>query len=55
VRLAACWSSVVVRALALALRGHQELVLENLALRQRLTAFNRTTRCRIGSRDDSFG
>jgi putative transposase len=32
------------RALALALRGHRELVLENLALRQQLTALKRTTR-----------
>jgi hypothetical protein len=30
---------VVVRALTLALRGHRELVLENLALRQQLAAF----------------
>ena len=34
---------VVVRALTLALRGHRELVLENLALRQQLAAFHRTT------------
>jgi putative transposase len=33
---------VVARALALALRGHQELVLENLALRQQLTAMKRS-------------
>jgi hypothetical protein len=32
------------RALALALRGHRELVLENLALRQQLTAVKRTTK-----------
>ena len=32
------------RALALALRGHRELVLENLALRQQLTAMRRTTK-----------
>src|SRR5262245_3263310 len=43
--------SVVVRALALALRGHRELVLENLALRQQLSAFHRTTRCLLRARD----
>ena len=32
------------RALALACRGHQELVLENMALRQQLWAVKRTTR-----------
>jgi hypothetical protein len=47
---------VVVRALALACRGHHELVLENLALRQQLNALRRTgkrpyLRCAI----DSFG
>src|SRR3989442_15060172 len=42
---------VGVRALALALRGHRELVLENLALRQQLAAFHRTTRCRLRARD----
>src|SRR5437588_5218803 len=36
---------VVVRAVMLALRGHRELVLENLALRQQLAAVHRTTRC----------
>jgi len=35
---------VVVRALTLALRGHRELVLENLALRQQLAALNRSTK-----------
>jgi hypothetical protein len=40
---------VVVRALALALRGHRELVLENLALRQQLAVVHRTTRCRLRS------
>jgi hypothetical protein len=35
---------VVVRALTLALRGHRELVLENLALRQQLAALHRTTK-----------
>jgi putative transposase len=45
---------VVVRALALALRGHRELVLENLALRQPLAAFHRTTRRRLRSRDRLF-
>src|SRR5262245_12647967 len=45
---------VVVRALMLALRGHQELVLENLALRQQLAAFHRTTRCRLRARDRFF-
>jgi hypothetical protein len=38
---------VAVRAFTLALRGHRELVLENLALRQQLAAFHRTTRCRL--------
>jgi putative transposase len=45
---------VVVRALALALRGHRELVLENLALRQQLALVHRTTRCRLRSRDRLF-
>jgi hypothetical protein len=35
---------VIGRALALALRGHREVVLENLALRQQLTALKRTTK-----------
>jgi putative transposase len=35
---------VICRALAWALRGHRELVLENLALRQQLTALKRTTK-----------
>ena len=35
---------VIGHALALALRGHRELVLENLALRQQLTALKRTTK-----------
>jgi hypothetical protein len=34
---------VIGRALALALRGHRELVLEHLALRQQLTMMRRTT------------
>jgi len=44
---------VVARALALALRGHRELVLENLALRQQLTAMKRTAnrpRLELGDR-----
>src|SRR2546428_14103570 len=46
---------VVVRALTLALRGHRELVLENLALRQQLAAFHRTTkRTRLRTRDRPF-
>src|SRR5882762_3048077 len=45
---------VVVRAVTLALRGHRELVLENLALRQQLAAFHRTTRCRLRARDRLF-
>ncbi len=45
---------VVVRSLALALRGHRELVLENMALRQQLAAFHRTTRCRLRARDRFF-
>jgi hypothetical protein len=32
------------RVLALALRGHRELVFENLALRQHLAAMKRATR-----------
>jgi putative transposase len=35
---------VIGRALALAFRGHQELVLENLALRQQLSAMKRATK-----------
>jgi len=45
---------VVVRVLTLALRGHRELVLENLALRQQLAACHRTTRCRLQARDRLF-
>jgi hypothetical protein len=45
---------VVVRAGTLALRGHRELVLENLALRQQLAALHRTTRCRLRARDRLF-
>jgi hypothetical protein len=45
---------VIVRAFTLALRGHRELVLENLALRQQLAAFHRTTRCRLRARDRLF-
>ena len=45
---------VAVRAFTLALRGHRELVLENLALRQQLAAFHRTTRCRLRARDRLF-
>jgi hypothetical protein len=45
---------VVVRALTLARRGHRELVLENLALREQLAAFHRTTRCRLRARDRLF-
>ena len=47
---------VVGRALALSLRGHRELVLENLALRQQLRAVKRTTkRPHLGMRDRLFG
>ena len=46
---------VAARALALALRGHRELVLENLALRQQLTTIRRTTnRPRLGPGDRLF-
>jgi hypothetical protein len=46
---------VFVRALALACRGHHELVLENLALRQQLHAFRRTgIRPHLRSRDRLF-
>ena len=46
---------LIARALALALRGHQELVLENLALRQQLQALRRTgARPRLGWRDRLF-
>src|SRR5262252_1595287 len=45
---------VAVRALTLALRGHRELVVENLALRQQLAAYHRTTRCRLRARDRLF-
>ena len=36
---------LIARALALACRGHRELVLENIALRQQLRALQRTGRC----------
>jgi putative transposase len=43
------------RALALALRGHRELVLENLALRHQLTAMKRATdRPHFQTRDRLF-
>jgi hypothetical protein len=46
---------VIGRALALALRGHGELVLENLALWQQLTAMKRTTsRPHLQARDRLF-
>ncbi len=46
---------VLVRALALACRGHHELVLENLALRQQLNALRRSgTRPQLGRRDRLF-
>ena len=44
-----------VRALALACRGHHELVLENIALRQQLSVLKRTTkRPRLRTRDRLF-
>ena len=46
---------VVGRALALGLRGHRELVLENLALRQQLIALQRiNARPRLQARDPLF-
>jgi hypothetical protein len=46
---------VIVRGLALALRGHQELVFENLALRQQLMSIKRATkRHRVEARDRLF-
>jgi putative transposase len=46
---------LAVRALALACRGHRELVLENMALRQQLRAFKRTMkRPRLRTRDRLF-
>ena len=46
---------LIARALALACRGHQELVLENLALRQQLHALRRSAaRPRLGWRDQLF-
>ena len=46
---------VVGRALALGLRGHRELVLENLALRQQLMAMKRAnSRPRLQARDRLF-
>jgi hypothetical protein len=46
----------IARALALTCRGHQELVLENLAVRQQLHALRRTAarRPRLGWRDRLF-
>jgi Phage integrase family len=47
---------VLVRSLALACRGHHELALENLALRQQLNALRRTvTRPRLRTRIGCFG
>jgi putative transposase len=46
---------VLVRTLALACRGHRELVLENLALRQQLAAFKRRgPRPQLSTRDRLF-
>ena len=46
---------VVCRALSLALRGHRELVLENLALRHQLMAMKRAnSRSRLQPRDRLF-
>jgi hypothetical protein len=46
---------VIGRALALALCGHQQLVFENLALRQQLTAVKRTSkRSPLQTRDRLF-
>jgi putative transposase len=46
---------VLVRALALSCRGHHELVLENLALRQQLNAMRRTcSRAQLRRRDRLF-
>ena len=46
---------VVVRALALACRGHHELVLENAALRQQLRVMKRTiARPHLRTRDRLF-
>ena len=46
---------LLVRALALACRGHHELVLENLALRQQLNAVKRTnSRPHLRRRDRLF-
>jgi hypothetical protein len=47
--------ALIVRSLALARRGHRELVLENMALRQHLRAFKRTTkRPRLRTRHGLF-
>jgi len=46
---------LTVRVLVLACRGHRELVLENMALRQQLRAFKRRTkRPRLRPRDRLF-
>ena len=46
---------LICRALGLAFRGHRELVLENLALRQQLRAMKRTTsRLHLRTRDRLF-
>ena len=46
---------ILVRGVALACRGHRELVFENLALRQQLTALKRTTsRPHLRTRDRLF-
>ena len=46
---------VVVRALTLALRGHRELLLENLALRQQLAGSTERRDAASGHATDSFG
>jgi hypothetical protein len=46
---------LVFRALALACRGHQEVVLENIALRHQLRTLKRTVRRpRLRTRDRTF-
>ena len=45
---------LIVRAIAVAGRGHQDLVLENMALRQQLRILQRVTRPRLGTRDRMF-
>ena len=45
---------LIVRAIVVTCRGHQDLVLENMALRQQLRMLQRAARPRLRTRDRMF-